>query len=87
MSPVTIKILSWDKSEGWTRNQGHARDSMVGMLRESTSIRQTEAKRLIRAVLSGQVSEIVVENISVALGIQNRLESLGASVEIVGRSI
>ena len=86
MATVLVKVLAWDDSLARPSSVGYVRDSLIGLLRESTSIGLTDAKRLIRSVLTREVNEIVVETFPLALVFQNRLESLGATVELVSRS-
>ena len=78
MASVLIKVVGWDDESVWTKNVAWARNSMIKMLRESTPMGITDAKRLIRGVLAKEVDEILLAGCGKTFF--QPLRSIGASV-------
>ena len=86
MASVLIKVVGWDDGRAWQKNVAWSRKMMIKLLRESTPMGITDAKRLIRGVLAREVDEILLEDSSCIGAFRHHLESLGATVELVSRA-
>lgn len=75
--------MRWDQSAAWTDNIPWARKNLIGLLRESTPVTHTEAKRLVRDVLDRKLSEIELTNSVYAESMAQTLRAIGATVEVL----
>ena len=78
---VVLRITSWDKSKAWTSDVAHTRGMLVSSLHSATAISNLEAKRRIKAILSGECNEILLEDGAGYATICHALQSIGAIVE------
>jgi len=81
MELVVLKITDWNPALGWSSDVAHTKSMLVGLVRQSTALSHTEAKRLIKAVFARQVSELVLANGQFYNAIRSALQSEGAQVE------
>ncbi len=82
MQSVVLKIAEWDSAKAWTSNTAHIKSMLVDLVRKSTPMSHTEAKRLIRAVFAHQSSELLLVNAEFYNAIRSALQSVGAQVEV-----
>ncbi len=81
METVGRKVTGWNSAWGWSTDITHTKSMLVGLVRQSTSLSHTEAKRLIKALFARQVSELVLVNGQFYNAIRSALQSVGAQVE------
>jgi len=81
METVVLKVTDWNSALGWSTDIAHTKSMLVGLVRQSTSLSHTEAKRLIKALFARQVSELVLVNGQFYNAIRSALQSVGAQVE------
>jgi hypothetical protein len=82
MNAVVLRVVGWNKGKAWTDNISHTRGMLIGLLRESTALSHLEAKRLVKAILAGEASELPLANPRFYNSMRHALESIGAEVEI-----
>lgn len=82
MQGTILRVVSWDRSHAWTNDIAHARNILIRMLRRATPIGHVQAKRLVRSVLAGTESEVVLQDATLVQPMRNALESIGAQVEL-----
>lgn len=81
METVVLRIIDWNPALGWSSDVAHTKGMLVGLVRKSTALSHTEAKRLIKAVFARQLSELVLTNGQLYNAIRSALQSEGAQVE------
>lgn len=81
MATVMLKVTDWNPALGWSSDVAHTKNMLVGLIRRSTSLSHTEAKRLTKALFAGQASELVLTNGQFYSAIRSALQSAGAQVE------
>jgi hypothetical protein len=79
-NPVTLCVRTWGAP--LTTDVAHMRHSLVSLLREALNVPNAEAKRMARALIAGQEKQIILQDSTLAEAIRNRLEALGAEVEL-----
>lgn len=68
--------------QGMDRCIAHSRGMLVSLLRSSTPMTQTEAKRMVKAVLSKEAFELPLADAKVHNAMRHALQSIGAEVEV-----
>jgi hypothetical protein len=80
---MKLCILSFESDRAWTDYGGTTRSQLILRLNSACpSIGHTEAKRLARAILNGEVSEIPIEKEDRIEYIAQFFESIGAVTKI-----
>jgi hypothetical protein len=82
MQSVVLKIAGWDSARSWTADIAHIKNILTTLIRRSTPMSHTEAKRLKGAVFSQQSSELLLVNAELDNPIRSALQSVGAQVEV-----
>ena len=83
MNSVCLRVVAWDESQSWTDNVAHTRNILISMLREASPISHVEAKRLVKAVLAKEATDLLLHNPSFIHPMRHALQSIGAEVELV----
>jgi len=82
MQSVVLKVVAWNQSKAWTDNIAHTRGMLVSLLRSSTPMTHTEAKRMVKAVLAKESSELPLADAKFYNSMRHALQSIGAEVEV-----
>lgn len=82
MESVLLKITEWSSAKSWTADIAHTKSMLTDLVRKSTPMSHTEAKRLIRAVFAQQATELLLVNGEFFNPIRSALQSVGAQVEV-----
>ena len=81
--PVLVRIIRWDEQRAWTDDIEHARRLLISSFRASGCASNLETKRLIKAIIAKQATEIFLPNGTYYSSIRHCLQSIGAEVEVV----
>ena len=83
MQSIILRVTAWDKSQAWTDDIAHTRNMLVALLRKSSPLGHVQAKRLVKAVLAGTETDLLLLDPSLAQSIRHALQSIGAEVQLV----
>jgi aspartate aminotransferase-like enzyme len=84
-APATLEVIAWDQSRAWfPEMKSYVRDMLLKYLQLSTPMSRTQAKKIVKQLISKQLITVVLEDGQYADGMRHWLESIGAQVQVYG---